>query len=233
MNVKKCYKCNEIKELNHFNKNRGNSDGYQKLCRECDKNKTKAWRDLPHDLPSETKICRTCKLDKPSAEFYKSSVCKDGLCTECKNCSKIKSKMYRDLPPDYEAGPTKKCLRCDLCRPSTEFDKNSAGKDGLRNWCKNCAREDHFQREYGIDLKKYNQMIEEQNNLCAICLKNETTLTNRGKISPLCVDHCHSTGRIRGLLCRTCNSAIGLFEDDPELLLKAYNYLKLPIGIPN
>lgn len=72
--------------------------------------------------------------------------------------------------------------------------------------------------EYGIGLEKYNYMLASQNNCCAICKKTD------GK--SLCVDHNHATGKIRGLLCNKCNKALGLFNDDPELLKIADLYLK-------
>jgi hypothetical protein len=63
-------------------------------------------------------------------------------------------------------------------------------------------------------------MLQQQNGLCAICKKTET-----GKTSNLCVDHCHKTGKVRGLLCNNCNKGLGLFKDNPEVLLNASAYL--------
>lgn len=65
-------------------------------------------------------------------------------------------------------------------------------------------------------------MFKECNYRCDICGK----FGNKGLKRPLCVDHCHKTGKIRGMLCHKCNTAIGLLDDRVELLLKCIDYLK-------
>src|SRR6516225_1448743 len=69
------------------------------------------------------------------------------------------------------------------------------------------------ERTFGISHTEYATLYNKQNGRCAICKKYETQMRN-GKIKSLAVDHCHSTGRIRGLLCSACNQAIGKFGDD-------------------
>lgn len=75
----------------------------------------------------------------------------------------------------------------------------------------------HLKRKYGITEERYNEMVVAQNNVCAIC----------GKPSErrLDVDHNHTTGQVRELLCGRCNKGLGLFNDDPELLGKVILYL--------
>ncbi len=63
-----------------------------------------------------------------------------------------------------------------------------------------------------------------QKHVCAIC-KKEETVKNRGKIRCLAIDHCHTTGKVRGLLCSRCNTGLGLFKDNPEYLQNAITYL--------
>lgn len=76
-----------------------------------------------------------------------------------------------------------------------------------------------LKRKYGLTLADYQELFEQQNGVCAICARIEE---NR----MLAVDHCHDeTGRVRGLLCGTCNRALGLFKDSPELLAKAKEYV--------
>ena len=79
----------------------------------------------------------------------------------------------------------------------------------------------HMKRNYGISIADYNVMLKEQNGLCDICGASEP---NHHK-KRLNIDHCHSTGKIRGLLCDACNRAIGLLKDDVEVLKKAIQYL--------
>ena len=68
-------------------------------------------------------------------------------------------------------------------------------------------------------------MLEKQNGVCKICGDKETTSEN-GVTRRLAVDHCHSTGKVRGLLCGKCNKSLGGFKDSKELLLKVINYLE-------
>lgn len=75
--------------------------------------------------------------------------------------------------------------------------------------------------QYGITIEQYNQMFLEQNGNCAICNINQSNF-KRG----LAVDHCHITGKIRGLLCGNCNLGIGNFKEGIENLYKAIEYIK-------
>jgi len=75
-------------------------------------------------------------------------------------------------------------------------------------------------RKYGITADDYYQMLDEQSNKCAIC---EVKFDDDVKPH---VDHCHNTGNVRGLLCRACNTAIGMFRDDTDALKSAIKYLE-------
>ena len=82
-------------------------------------------------------------------------------------------------------------------------------------------------RKYNITYQDYLALKERQNNLCAICKKPELTKSKKyDRIKELAVDHCHETGKVRGLLCGACNSAIGLLKEDLGTLKNAINYLK-------
>lgn len=92
---------------------------------------------------------------------------------------------------------------------------------------KNCPeqklkwRENQLKQKYGITLKIYDDMLNNQNAKCAIC--NIQPDYGRGLLH---VDHCHDTGKIRQLLCHHCNCALGGFRDNVEILKNAINYLK-------
>lgn len=77
-----------------------------------------------------------------------------------------------------------------------------------------------IKQKYGITDTEYHQLNESQNYVCAICNGND----DRG--AKLAIDHCHKTNKVRGLLCRTCNVALGYLNDDVALLESALNYLK-------
>lgn len=80
---------------------------------------------------------------------------------------------------------------------------------------------------YGITLKQYLKMFEKQKGLCLICLLPEDSIDSRsGKIKNLSVDHCHQTGKIRGLLCASCNHTLGFAKDNIVTFERAIAYLK-------
>lgn len=83
-------------------------------------------------------------------------------------------------------------------------------------------RNSHYQRRFGISLSDYNEMLSQQNGKCAICLKED----NRR----LAVDHCHSTRKVRGLLCSSCNISIGRMDHDLGQLKRAAAYLQRAIA---
>lgn len=81
-------------------------------------------------------------------------------------------------------------------------------------------------KNFGISLDEYNVLLEKQNGVCAICGNPERTRhNNTDRIRNLAVDHCHKTGRVRGLLCTACNQGLGNFRDNPDYLAKSISYL--------
>jgi hypothetical protein len=83
------------------------------------------------------------------------------------------------------------------------------------------VRDATLKHKYGIRHSDYERMLAEQGGVCAIC--GTTAADSRKKY--LCVDHCHKTGRVRGLLCTKCNVAIGNADDSPERLRSMISYL--------
>lgn len=124
----------------------------------------------------------------------------------CKNCGKVFEALEKCHGP-YEH------LYCStICR-------RRAG--AIRNYYRrNVTTEDHkrydIKKRYGITIEQWKEIEKNQNFLCNICLKKER----------LFVDHCHSTGKIRGLLCYHCNFGIGHFRDSLNLLKEAIVYLE-------
>lgn len=86
-------------------------------------------------------------------------------------------------------------------------------------------REKRVSYLFGIDADTYNGMVERQKNLCAICGKPEST-TRNGITKRLAIDHNHTTGKIRELLCHNCNTAIGKAKEDITILEKMIAYLR-------
>lgn len=77
------------------------------------------------------------------------------------------------------------------------------------------TKEYDLRTKYGITYEDYEELLVKQDGKCALC----------GRVSVLAIDHCHKTGKIRGLLCNQCNLGIGLLKEDPEIFKKALEYL--------
>jgi hypothetical protein len=89
---------------------------------------------------------------------------------------------------------------------------------------KACARCQSLKRRYGISFDDYKSLLEKQDYRCAIC-KTEDMKTARTEW--FAVDHCHESGKVRGLLCNNCNRGVGLLQDSVEILENAINYLNV------
>ncbi|WP_404800888.1 endonuclease VII domain-containing protein [Pseudoblastomonas flavescens] len=80
-------------------------------------------------------------------------------------------------------------------------------------------------RTYGISLLEVRAMFENQAHRCCLCGGPGFKMADHHRV-PLVVDHCHTTGKVRGLLCHNCNRALGLLQDDPEVMVKAAEYIE-------
>ena len=131
----------------------------------------------------------------------------------------------------------KQCSKCNNVKPHSEFAKTKDKASGLVSHCKACVRakskelwdkglvrDGVYQRKYGISLGQYQSMFQAQNGACCIC-GTSNPKGHGSKNSRFSVDHCHRTGKVRGLLCHHCNIGIGAFGDDPAKLNKAIEYL--------
>ena len=86
---------------------------------------------------------------------------------------------------------------------------------------KHIVKDQQLMKAYGITLENYNQMFADQAGCCYICNIHQSEFKRA-----LAVDHCHTTGQVRGLLCLNCNTGLGSFFDDEKLLIKAIDYLR-------
>lgn len=89
---------------------------------------------------------------------------------------------------------------------------------------KSAMRRNRLKCKYGMELEEYDALFEAQSGCCAIC--SIPVGQSRQNKTYFDIDHCHETGRIRGLLCSRCNSGLGCFKDTPALLLEAIKYLE-------
>ena len=122
----------------------------------------------------------------------------------------------------------KHCASCGESKEKTEYGSSKGNLDGLHSWCKPCrrvkrqkfnsgdyAKNASLLKNYGINLSMYNAILAAQDGHCALCARTEL----------LGVDHDHVTLKVRGILCRKCNLAIGHFDDSVAKMAAAIIYL--------
>lgn len=88
------------------------------------------------------------------------------------------------------------------------------------------VRDKHLRVTYGLTLAGVEGMLKKQSGKCAICKSRIVLRSGRGNVLSACVDHCHNTGKIRGLLCRRCNFGLGSFKESPKNFSSAIRYIK-------
>jgi hypothetical protein len=146
----------------------------------------------------KTRICNQCKTEKPVEDF---------TYTQKSSTGKL-----------YNLTRTK-CLKCRYERQKERL-RERFGSDGIRHYV---DRRRIFRR-YGVTFEEVEKTLQSQNNKCKICelpIQFFTkTYNNRA-----CVDHCHTTNKIRGILCHYCNTGIGYLKDSPTVLQRAIDYL--------
>ena len=139
---------------------------------------------------------------------------KDGYRSDCRACN-LEAKHERYLQnPEAAIARTKQWQQANPERVNATQRARRAKPEVKRR-----ARAEHLRRKYGITVEQYDEMLEAQGGGCCICGRPP-----REDIS-LHVDHDHSTGEIRGILCFRCNNALADFQDDQQLLAKAAAYL--------
>lgn len=125
----------------------------------------------------------------------------------------------------------KQCALCKIEKPLSEFSKNARYKDGYYKHCKNChyehyGRHNHILKTYGLTKEDYLVLLSNQKYMCFGCGVDHIE-DKRGR---LFVDHCHTTGKVRGLLCQGCNFALGAIKDNTDTLKNLIKYLEKSNG---
>ena len=132
----------------------------------------------------------------------------------CIVCNEKKSLSDFDALKKY---PNKFLSICKKCSENKKI--NDSKKDEFIK--KSRAVSDYYFRTYKLRHGSYAKMLKLQDGKCLICKTEESQLNKK-----LVVDHCHTTGKVRGLLCSLCNSGLGFFKDNPKILENAITYLE-------
>ena len=152
----------------------------------------------------------------------------------------LRRRIFKNLPDEL-----KECIHCHCALPKSEFYKNRRYKDGYYSTCSNCisevrdanpnwkknqilhqsklrknhprkARSYQLKGLYGITIDDYDRMYANQQGCCKICDEHHDKLY---------IDHCHTTDKVRDLLCPCCNAFIGMAKEDINILTKAIGYI--------
>lgn len=168
------------------------------------------------------KTCTGCQTAQPITEYHLDKSTADGLRRRCKTCVRAAytarrpeqlavSAEWRRANPDRAAAHSRS-WRGRNPEYHQEHYRENRDRYAARNRRATLA-------QYGLTETEYDAMSAAQDGRCAIC---------RDLPGPkgLCVDHCHSTGAVRGLLCTRCNLGLGYFRDNPAAILAAADYLE-------
>jgi len=159
----------------------------------------------------KSKTCYTCGVEKPLSEYHKAKRNRSGYRGNCKVCESIYQKNRRKEKFEQIAAHDKK-RKQEFKEKDHEGYMMGAYKSKLKT-------------AFGLTLEQYDQMLEDQNGVCAICGKPETKIGRSGLPQRLSVDHNHQTGQVRQLLCHACNMVVGFSGEDIRTLYATANYL--------
>lgn len=158
---------------------------------------------MPDFSPSGFKWCNGCQRRRRRSSFYTARHKKQGIQSRCKDCNKAKALAYHQANRAH-------CI----ARKKAWHRKHPADKEAVRDRM--------YRRSYGYTLAQYNKQLAAQEGVCPLCRRPPDPEDGRR----YALDHCHTTGLMRGVLCSACNGGLGCFRDDVDRLLRAAAYLE-------
>ena len=146
------------------------------------------------------KICPSCKKLLLRQEHFGTMKTKSGVFNRayCFDCERVKNNLFLN---------------------EKRKDLKFKAKRNLGSYTCN------LKKKYGFSIEEYNLLLKKQKDKCAICGSKKNKIANRSRLE---VDHCHKTGKIRGLLCSSCNRSLGLLGENVRILKRAIIYLSKP-----
>ena len=179
--------------------------------------------------------CIKCNLEKEEQyfEFRKDIGKRRNVCRSCsKGYKTLRTETIDQNQSRFQQG-LKKCSKCLEVKDLSNFGKDKYTKHGYSSICKSCITEksslestkranknSKLKLTYGITIEEFDNMMKKQDSKCKIC---NSDISKKGEAN---VDHCHTNGYVRGLLCFNCNIGLGMFKDNLSLLKNAIKYLK-------
>lgn len=168
-----------------------------KLCKKC--NKDSEFSEFGH-------ICKSCKISYDKEYNLKNINKKRSQSLEYSKSHKNEKQVY---DKNYKLNNQDKVVKHRVIRKAA----GKSYKEGRRSF---------IRRKYNMTLEDFDNMLILQDGKCKICGNSES----KGKNKLLCIDHCHETGKVRGLLCHSCNTGIGNLRDNIDNLKNAIKYLE-------
>jgi len=154
-------------------------------------------------MSAKHRTCKVCGEYKEIDNFQPQGY-------QCRSCRNKKQQAYwASLPEDIRKQR----------QNSLEYKKEYAKRNSVK--IKKLARAQHLKRKFKMTVEEYDAILEKQNGVCLLC-KNVCDTGNS-----LAVDHDHDSGKIRGLLCKNCNTALGLFKDNVDVMTRAIEYIEM------
>ena len=169
--------------------------------------------------------CSRCFTFKPWSAFHK---CKNGVkghFSFCKECRKnnVPAQHYKNRIDDFG----RECAKCHRYLPWKLFYSHKGCPRDKHTRCIECSIVDVKLRTFNITEQEYKDLLEAHNGICAICGQQETFINQQtGLLQQLSIDHCHTTGKVRGLLCQSCNFAIGCAQDSVGIIESMIHYIE-------
>lgn len=203
-------------------------------------------------ISQEWRVCAKCAVRKRLSDYRKMARHPGRLSRTCVVCIQTRQQEWvlkrkensKGAKIDFDA--LRVCSQCREAKTAAHFHLNNRENSGLASACVDCLREKDraryaanpelrksqarwggIKKKYGLTQEAWQQMFSAQNGLCGVCEGPMLahTYSNRDKRGA-CVDHCHKTGRVRGLLCCKCNQGIGLLGDNADIAERAAIYLR-------
>ena len=225
---KRCTFCRRLKPLVDFSRSRTGKDGCKSECKVCAVRREQRRRRGLNTRPKlpcagGRKRCNCCGKVRSVSSFSKKSSNVDGLECICRTCYAVREQKRRKKLSQRKrinVPKEKVCPRCGVLRSSSDYYRDRTNLDGLHYRCKTCHNAKIRAQRYGVSQADYEGLLQKQKGVCAVCRR-----PFKSKKEPA-VDHDHKTGAVRGLLCTSCNCAIGYMKDDPKCLRRAAMYLE-------
>jgi hypothetical protein len=201
---KTCTKCGVSKALSEFHVAKKAPSGFQSQCKKC------------RSMISKSKYNPTINKEKYKLDKEREKITPEFI--TCKKCDETKEGELFKKACNSITGRLPICKRCDSQQKSLRYHTVEKHKKKVLKYGAARKRLDR----YGVTQETFEAIFCAQNGSCAIC--NVKLDSSEKKFRPF-MDHCHSTGKIRGILCSCCNAGIGMLRDSEDLLLNSIKYL--------